>query len=62
MKLMVNSRFSDYKQGDVPTILPTLGSQPAIAHLTRFEFVTKRPKSLAKISEGAPVTATFKTC
>lgn len=46
----------------VPIILPTLGSQPAIAHLTRFEFVTKRPKSRAKMSDGAPLTATFKTC
>ena len=46
----------------LPIIRPTFGSQPAIAHLTRLEFVTNLPRSLAKISDGAPVTDTFNTC
>ena len=46
----------------LPIILPTFGSQPAMAHFTKLEFVTNLPRSLAKISDGAPVTETFKTC
>ena len=50
------------KQASLPIILPTFGSQPAIAHLTKLEFVTNLPRSLAKISDGAPLTETFNTC
>ena len=57
-----NDRFKDCIYRNVPTIRPTLGSHPAMAHLTRLELVTNLPKSLAKMSEGAPVTATLSTC